>query len=34
MQKYIVEIRCQNEEDYMHTFEILTEAGYDCLPKY
>lgn len=31
---YIVEIRCQNEEDYKHTFEILTEAGYDCLPKY
>lgn len=30
---YIVEIRCQNEEDYKHTFEILTEAGYDCLPK-
>ena len=31
---YIVEIRCQSEEDYNHTFEILTEAGYDCLPKY
>lgn len=31
---YIVEIRCQNEEDYAHTFEILTEAGYDCLPKH
>lgn len=31
---YIVEIRCQSEEDYKHTFEILTEAGYDCLPKY
>lgn len=30
---YIVEIRCQNEEDYKHTFQILTEAGYDCLPK-
>ena len=30
---YIVEIRCQNEEDYKHTFEILTEAGYNCLPK-
>lgn len=30
---YIVEIRCQNEEDYNHTFQILTEAGYDCLPK-
>lgn len=32
--KYIVEIRCQSEEDYIHTFQILTEAGYDCLPKY
>lgn len=21
------------EEDYTHTFEILTEAGYNCLPK-
>ena len=31
---YIVEIRCQSEEDYIHTFQILTEAGYDCLPKY
>ena len=31
---YIVEIRCQSEEDYKHTFQILTEAGYDCLPKY
>lgn len=31
---YIVEIRCQNEEDYTHTFEILTEAGYDTIPKY
>ena len=30
---YIVEIRCQSEEDYKHTFQILTEAGYDCLPK-
>lgn len=30
---YILEIRCQNEEDYKHTFQILTEAGYDCLPK-
>lgn len=31
---YIVEIRCQSEEDYKHTFEILTEAGYDTIPKY
>lgn len=31
---YIVEIRCQSEEDYTHTFEILTEAGYDTIPKY
>ena len=31
---YIVEIRCQSEEDYIHTFEILTEAGYDTIPKY
>lgn len=30
---YIVEIRCQSEEDYKNTFQILTEAGYDCLPK-
>lgn len=30
---YIVEIRCKNEADYKHTFQILTEAGYDCLPK-
>lgn len=30
---YIVEIRCQSEEEYKHTFQILTEAGYDCLPK-
>lgn len=30
---YIVEIRCQSEEDYKHTFQILTEAGYNCLPK-
>ena len=30
---YIVEVRCQSEEDYKHTFQILTEAGYDCLPK-
>ena len=29
----IVEIRCQSEEDYKRTFQILTEAGYDCLPK-
>ena len=31
---YIVEIRCQSEEDCIHTFQILTEAGYDCLPKH
>ena len=31
---YIVGIRCQSEEDYKHTFEILTEAGYDTIPKY
>lgn len=31
--KYIVEIRCQSEEDYKYTFQILTEAGYDCLQK-
>lgn len=31
---YIVEIRCQSEEDYKHTFQILTEAGYDTIPKY
>ena len=31
---YIVEIRCQSEEDCIHTFQILTKAGYDCLPKY
>ena len=31
---YIVEIRCQSEEDYKHTFQILTEAGYNCLPKH
>lgn len=30
---YIVEIRCQSKEEYKHTFQILTEAGYDCLPK-
>ena len=30
---YIVEIRCQSEEDYKHTFQILTEAGYDTIPK-
>ena len=30
---YIVEVRCQSEEDYKHTFQILTEAGYNCLPK-
>ena len=31
---YIVEVRCQSEEDYIHTFQILTEAGYDTIPKY
>ena len=31
---YIIEIRCQSEEDYKHTFQILTEAGYVCLPKH
>ena len=31
---YIVEIRCQSEEDCIHTFQILTKAGYDCLPKH
>ena len=30
---YIVEIRCQSKEDYKHTFQILTEAGYDTIPK-
>ena len=30
---YIVKIRCQSEEEYKHTFQILIEAGYDCLPK-
>lgn len=33
MKSIIVEIRCQSEEDYKHTFQILTEAGYNCLPK-
>lgn len=30
---YIVEIVCKSEQDRKETFRMLTEAGYDCLPK-
>lgn len=31
--KYIVEILCKSEQDYKEIFQILTEAGYDTIPK-